>query len=731
MSWWNLYCDRFDRFLDRSALARQNYLRYTKLRCLLCSKEVSGKANRGNIARHWEKPGCEHIKMAREADAAVARGNIIEQMHAAAALDNPAAAAAVEASAVRIRDLRANARAALALTGSLYAPRTNVGKFYEGALLETAQMLLKQTGNVLGTSPGDALDRGTVLLERKQVERLRGVYVAVLTDEATSHIGGLGRVFGITLMTKDGSMLVDAVTDLDQVGSEEPPPVAAAAAAPAEPLDADADLSAAEKEIAAAIRALPGNPKLYLRAAITVRRRLLALGIDLATQLTAVVGDNHPFNPALAAALGVPFLRCLPHVLALVFNGMTAHFKQYVAGVLGLSALLKAGGGKHRRKAFQEAGLDPAKFFCLVTRWNQLYDAGCCLLTVVGGSLVLDIVRELLMTHKAFASRKPKAPAAAAAAAALEAGEAGSDIDEDVEVQVGKAKQAVGSLLANVKGIFGADDKPCTHRFEFELRMIKDMAAGMPALISLAGADPDRLVPDLKERFTSWRTDLADFSGDGLQGLAIDKVLGEMRSAPLSETTKAILHKTAAAVKAAATDASAIYDKYAPDAFQKLRYRLRFDPQRKPEPFVVAQGKQIDDAVAKDFFGCVQATAAHVRDWTRYVNEWSALDNVFDDDAAMPKVPIKTIGINKFWRHTKIVSLFNGRDLIPNLGLWYGTYPTSNVASERNFGRMRALEGPQRHSLTAESLREELLSKCNPELCKEMLADALAALKAK
>ena len=151
-------------------------------------------------------------------------------------------------------------------------------------------------------------------------------------------------------------------------------------------------------------------------------------------------------------------------------------------------------------------------------------------------------------------------------------------------------------------------------------------------------------------------------------------------------------------------------------SFQKLRYRLRFDPQRKPEPFVVAQGKQIDDAVAKGFFGCVQATAAHVRDWTRYVNEWSALDNVFDD-AAMPKVPIKTIGINKFWRHTKIVSLFNGRDLIPHLGLWYGTYPTSNVASERNFGRMRALEGPQRHSLTAESLCEELLSKCNPESC--------------
>ena len=42
---------------------------------------------------------------------------------------------------------------------------------------------------------------------------------------------------------------------------------------------------------------------------------------------------------------------------------------------------------------------------------------------------------------------------------------------------------------------------------------------------------------------------------------------------------------------------------------------------------------------------------------------------------------------------------------------------------------MRGLVGPQRHSLTAESLREELLSNCNPELCKEVLKNTLAALK--
>ena len=108
----------------------------------------------------------------------------------------------------------------------------------------------------------------------------------------------------------------------------------------------------------------------------------------------------------------------------------------------------------------------------------------------------------------------------------------------------------------------------------------------------------------------------------------------------------------------------------------------------------------------------------------RYVAEWDELDKVFVDGN-----PIKSIGINKFWSHPTIIALFAGRDLIPKLGRWYATYPTSNVASERNFGRMRAMEGPQRHSLSAESLREELLSKCNVELCKKILIKALDDLK--
>ena len=88
----------------------------------------------------------------------------------------------------------------------------------------------------------------------------------------------------------------------------------------------------------------------------------------------------------------------------------------------------------------------------------------------------------------------------------------------------------------------------------------------MPALITAAGANPDKLDPNLKERFDFFRRNLDDFTGDGLQGLFIDEVLADM-SVQLPESAKETLHKTAAAVKASAVDGCAIF-------YRKSRVRL-------------------------------------------------------------------------------------------------------------------------------------------------------------
>lgn len=296
---------------------------------------------------------------------------------------------------------------------------------------------------------------------------------------------------------------------------------------------------------------------------------------------------------------------------------------------------------------------------------------------------------------------------------------------------MGKSKVPVKSLLVNMKEDVFEIGKPRIFRYEFQVRAVMKLAANLPALITAAGADPNKLDPKLFEKFGAFRANLADYAAEGMQGLLISEVQGEMNAAPLPESSKEILHKSAAAMRAAAVDGLAIFDKYVPSAFEQLRYRMRFDPMREPETFYIEPGKQVDDVIAKAWFGSAQAKASHVRDWNRYVHEWPELDKVYDDDAATVKVPIKQIGINKFWSHPKIIALFAGRRDLPNLGLWYGVMPTSNVASERNFGRMRACEGPQKHSITAETLREELLSKCNPELTEEVLEESLVALKKK
>ena len=113
--------------------------------------------------------------------------------------------------------------------------------------------------------------------------------------------------------------------------------------------------------------------------------------------------------------------------------------------------------------------------------------------------------------------------------------------------------------------------------------------------------------------------------------------------------------------------------KYAPEAWSKLRHRLRFEPLQKPKVFKAPDGKQVDDTIARDFFGCAQAKASLVRDWNTYAREWDTIPEA-----------VKSVGIHKFRAGDYIKTLLNGRTDLPRLGVWYATFPTSNVASERS-----------------------------------------------
>jgi hypothetical protein len=144
----------------------------------------------------------------------------------------------------------------------------------------------------------------------------------------------------------------------------------------------------------------------------------------------------------------------------------------------------------------------------------------------------------------------------------------------------------------------------------------------------------------------------------------------------------------------------------------------RFEPSLKPEALVVPDGQQLDMEMARGFFGALPGFASLkvVTGWNKYVQRWGTIS---------PE--LKKKGCAAFWSDPMIVTLV-GSDLC-KLGVWYSDHHTSNMACERLFGIMRAMESPQRYSLTEESVRQELMAKNNSWLVDELLVKHNATLK--
>ena len=116
----------------------------------------------------------------------------------------------------------------------------------------------------------------------------------------------------------------------------------------------------------------------------------------------------------------------------------------------------------------------------------------------------------------------------------------------------------------------------------------------------------------------------------------------------------------------------------------------------------------------RDFFKCLPlgVTTALAGQWSTYCEKW-------------PTIPdrLKALPIGAFWEHPEVTGLFpSGCGQIVKLALYWASFPVSNVSMERVFGIMRASEGPQRASLSPESLREELMLKVNAHIVEDMLA---------
>ena len=163
-------------------------------------------------------------------------------------------------------------------------------------------------------------------------------------------------------------------------------------------------------------------------------------------------------------------------------------------------------------------------------------------------------------------------------------------------------------------------------------------------------------------------------------------------------------------IQHAAQSALVQWDKYIPEALAALRHRFAFDPKAKPLPMPAPKGLGYVEADVADFFGAIPGTIdlEVIGHWRIYVNAWDTLPTT-----------LKELGIGPFWNHPDVLRIFpggsiKGADLskvakqLRAFAMWHADKPTSNVATERAFGIIRAKEGKQRARYSDDGVNLEL-----------------------
>jgi len=134
------------------------------------------------------------------------------------------------------------------------------------------------------------------------------------------------------------------------------------------------------------------------------------------------------------------------------------------------------------------------------------------------------------------------------------------------------------------------------------------------------------------------------------------------------------------------------------------------------------------------FFGAIPGTIdlEVIGHWRLYVSEWIKLPTT-----------LKDLGIGPFWNHPDLLRIFPGGSIegadhskvakqLRAFAMWHADKPTSNVATERAFGIMRAMEGKQRARYSDDGVNLELQAKVNSWMVDEIvqpIANSLPDLK--
>jgi hypothetical protein len=620
--------DLFDRltakysWLARDANARRVYEHNHTVRCTLCNSAINA-VQRSNVGGH------EASKSHKDAASAVKGTPTLREAQARA----PPSERAAQERKVVFQELRA----VLLAVAMEHVPRTVIPSVFNQTMLD-ALKLLTGNGYTFGAQGTMFDDQGDAhaMLRREITALLKDKYCAIITDGATTCLMGRQKPLAIMLSSSllKQPLLLHALMD---------PAVSTAA------------------ETATAIRA-----------------SLSSYGVDLATQVVEVMGDNVSFNDALAAELGLPRGKCLAHALNLVVKAVCNVFPDVDVYAFGLHSVITAGGTVARtaelrtldsvNKRTEGLLVYPNRFASVVNFIKHLLEPSAA---GEKGGVYLGI-REWLETGSSLQGAHPTTESS--------------------------------HTLGAVRAAYG-DDIRCMC-----LWIVYSILYRVPELIATASANAQHVAPTFKNNMETFYVTLVQCHTypEAVIEHALTRGPLQYDAAELKVIKAAYVDKIKLAAKAAMDS----YKKHITPALDQLLMRFRLDPRNEPDAFPEGQAAA-ETASIRSFFHCLEAEASFtlVAEYTTYRDAW-------------PSIPAaeKRLSMSEFWKCKRL-----NWPLLSKLGMWYAERLTSSIAAERTFGIMRGIESHNRMSMVEETFQAELSFKVNGWVMRNMLGEKVTS----
>jgi len=453
------------------------------------------------------------------------------------------------------------------------------------------------------------------------------------------------------------------------------------------------------------------------------------IGLDLQLQVTELMGDNVAYNKAVARRLGVDLGKCIPHALALTVKKALFLLPFFRDTVVYGSTLLYSGGTDKRATALAELGLCAQKLRVVSTRFGSAIDPAAYRLANFEKLKTWHTSSPLLPLVDKPAPLKSKVGAAGAAGAG--AGAAGEGAGAAPALPADSDDE-----LNDVAILHGGYAKKCATAHEntrtpVALAIVGAMYTVVPRLIAVLSADGDHVPSNAIQELLAYKQHLSDAASDPAMIVleATVAALGESVSpAKQAQMNAAFVD----AVKKMAVTGLEAFENHITPSMKKLQMRATYD---------INVSSDVPDLcdISKEDIGCPLSkyTMSMKREFLEYKKEVSALHAA---DALLP--PVISLEARKLLSPAARVEAVAGRigylapsvywrgklnkwRLLAPVALWYLGFPTSSIAMERVFARMRMMGTPQRMSADEATFSRELRFRANQAVIDNMLSEKM------